>query len=130
MYHTSRVRQSGYVEIVFVESPPFSRRIATLGLEEELRELQEALRRNPLAGSVDAGTGGMRKVRMRRPGRGKRGGARVHYLYLESVAVIYMGFVYGKDEQDALTPEQKKAFQLVSVHVKRELEDLMGADQE
>lgn len=130
MYHTSRVRQSRYVEIAFVESSIFTRRIATLGLEEELRELQEELRRNPIAGDVDAGTGGMRKVRMRRPGRGKRGGTRVHYLYVESVAVIYMVFVYGKDEQDALTLEQKKAFQLVAAHVKRELANRMGADQE
>ena len=129
MYHISRVRQSGYVEISFVESSVFTRKIASLGLDDELRELQEALRRNPIAGSVDAGTGGMRKVRMRRPGRGKRGGARVHYLYVESAAVMYMVFVYGKDEQDALKPEQKKALQLVAVHVRRELETRIGAHQ-
>lgn len=68
----------------FVEAKVFTKRVAALGLENQLRELQLDLVANPEAGTVDPGTGGLRKVRMADParGKGKRGGARVHYLLL------------------------------------------------
>ncbi|MGH7576080.1 MAG: hypothetical protein ACREM1_13260 [Longimicrobiales bacterium] len=55
-----------------------------LGLEGALRDLQLTLLDRPEAGDLDPGTGGLRKVRMRDParGKGKRGGARAHYLWL------------------------------------------------
>jgi hypothetical protein len=68
--------------LIFVETGVFTKRVARLGLEEALRELQKELLQNPLGGDLDPGTGGLRKVRIPDPGRGKgkRGGARVHYL--------------------------------------------------
>ena len=67
--------------LTFVETTAFTKRLAALGLEEFLRELQLALLENPEAGDVEPGTGGLRKVRLGDPTRGKgtRGGARVHY---------------------------------------------------
>lgn len=46
--------------------------------------LQLELIENPAAGDVEPGTGGLRKIRLAAParGKGKRGGARVHYLWL------------------------------------------------
>jgi hypothetical protein len=55
----------------FVETSVFTRRIVALALEEPLRELQLHLLRDPEAGALDPGTGGLRKVRMGDPGRGK-----------------------------------------------------------
>jgi hypothetical protein len=63
--------------------------------------------------------GGVRKVRMRLPGRGKSGGARVIYLYLENHAVIYLLTLYTKKEQTDLSPEQKKAISSVVEEIKR-----------
>ncbi len=40
--------------------------------------------------------------------QGKRFGARVHYVVVPPRRVIYLLFVYAKDEQDKLTPQQKK----------------------
>ena len=57
--------------LTFVETTLFTRRIGTLGLEESLRGLQLELLANPEAGDVDPGTGGLRKIRMRDPARGK-----------------------------------------------------------
>ena len=87
----------------FVETTVFTKRVADLGLEEQVRGLQLELLRNPEAGVVDPGTGGLRKVRMADPGRGKgkRGGARVHYLLLQHRDRIYFLFVYGKDELES-----------------------------
>jgi hypothetical protein len=70
--------------LTFVETSVFTKRISALGLEESLRGLQLELRHNPEAGDVEPGTSGLRKVRLGDPTRGKvkRGGARVHYLWL------------------------------------------------
>lgn len=96
--------------LLFVETTAFTRRIREHGLDEDLRELQAELLRNPAKGALDPGTGGLRKVRMRvRSTRhGKSSGARVHYLYLEHRRVVYLLFVYLKGEQSALTADQKK----------------------
>ena len=70
--------------ITFVETGAFTSRIERLGLEPALRELQEELLEQPERGATDAGTGGLRKIRMPNPtkGKGKSGGARVHYLWV------------------------------------------------
>jgi hypothetical protein len=101
----------------------FSRRIDRLGLEEDLRELQRILLENPEAGRLDPGTGGLRKARMTdaRRGKGKSGGGRVHYLYLSHVDRIYLIFIYSKDEDDTLSPDQKRELSRVVASIKREL---------
>ena len=68
------------------------------------------LARSPTAGVLDPGTCGLRKVRIgdRSRGQGKSYGARVHYLFVPHRQTIYLLNVYTKDEQDTLTPEQKK----------------------
>lgn len=45
--------------------------------DDEYQELQIHLIESPDAGDVIPGTGGVRKLRWKAPGRGKRGGYRV-----------------------------------------------------
>jgi len=52
---------------------------------------------NPETGSVIPGSGGIRKVRWRAPGRGKRGGYRVIYYVRSSQGVIWMLTMYPKN---------------------------------
>ena len=52
---------------------------------------------NPETGSVIPGSGGIRKVRWRAPGRGKRGGYRVIYYVRISQGVIWMLTIYPKN---------------------------------
>jgi len=108
--------------LTFVETNVFTRRIVTLGLEEPLRELQMLLLRDPEAGAVDPGTGGLRKVRISDPerGKGKRGGARVHYLWIRSATLIYLISVYSKDEAAALSQAQKKQLRAIVEAIKQE----------
>ena len=108
--------------VYFIETAVFTRRIAQLGLEEELRELRDDLSANPSKGRTDSGTGGLRKVRLSdsKRNKGKRSGARVHYLYLSARGVIYLVFVYGKDDQDSLTPQQKKQLAVIAERIKAE----------
>ena len=110
------------MKLWFVETLTFTRRITRLGLEANLRDLQAVLLANPEAGDPDPGTGGLRKVRMADSarGKGKRSGARVHYLWLPPHGVVYLIFVYGKDELDTLEPEQKRQLKGVVDGIKAE----------
>ena len=100
----------------------FTRQVVALALEEPLRELQLQLMENPEAGALDPGTGGLRKVRIADParGKGKRGGGRVHYLWLRDPSVVYMLSVYSKDELGTLTTRQKQQLRIVVEAIKRE----------
>lgn len=99
--------------MVFVEFRAFSRRRAELLDAEEFRALQNSLLENPEAGAVIPGTGGLRKLRWSVAGRGKRGGARVIYYPLLARSVCLMLLLYPKNEQDDLTPEQKRVLRSV-----------------
>jgi len=70
--------------ISFVESTSFTSRIVRLGLEDDLRQLQIELIEKPERGALDPHTGGLRKIRLSDTARskGKRSGARAHYLWL------------------------------------------------
>jgi hypothetical protein len=77
---------------------------------------------NPEAGDVEPGTGGLRKTRVPDParGKGKRGGARVHYLWLAHKGRIYLIFVYGKNESTKLTADQKRQLRELATKIRNE----------
>ncbi len=70
-------------------------------------DMLEFLARRPKAGPIIAGTGGLRKVRVARPGRGKSAGTRVIYYYHNENKPILLLLIYAKADQDNLTAEQK-----------------------
>lgn len=105
----------------FKEVPLFTRKWLELGLtDEHLKVLEEILLKDPKAGDVIQGTGGLRKIRIPLESRGKRGGARVIYIDIELKETIYFINVYAKNEQDDLTEEEKKAFKAVIKILKEE----------
>jgi hypothetical protein len=67
----------------------------------------EFLARRPKAGRVIQGTGGLRKVRIARPGTGKSGGTRVIYYYHNVDKPMLLLLIYAKAEQENLTDVQK-----------------------
>jgi hypothetical protein len=76
--------------------------------DEQYLELQLALVENPKLGDLVPGSGGLRKVRWKQPGQGKRGGVRVIYYWAVSADQIRMLYVYAKNRQVDLTKEQLK----------------------
>ena len=108
------------MRLTFVETEIFTRRILSLGLEEGLRRLQLELLASPEAGDVDPGTGGLRKLRMadERRDKGRRGGARVHYLWLPHRSLVYLLYVYTKGEASTLTMSQKRELRAVVAAIK------------
>ena len=56
---------------------------------------------------VIAGTGGARKARIARGGRGKSGGARVIYFVLTARGTLYLLDIYAKSAKEDLTDADK-----------------------
>ena len=90
----------------FVETPIFTREVTELLTDDEYRGLQLALLLRPEQGSLIPKGGGLRKIRWRRSGAGKRGGLRLIYFWDKDDDTIYMLFVYSKSDQEDLTPSQ------------------------
>jgi hypothetical protein len=81
----------------FIETKLFTRLADDYLSDNEMRELQAVLIANPEAGDVIPGSGGVRKLRWRAPGRGKRGGYRVIYFAKVAHGVIWMLTIYPKN---------------------------------
>lgn len=84
----------------FIETRLFTRLSSGLLSDDELRELQAALIADPQAGDVVPGSGGVRKLRWKAPGRGKRGGYRVIYFAKLAQGHIWMLTIYPKNVAD------------------------------
>ena len=74
--------------MVFYETAIFTEQIVQFVDDDSYRELQNVLIRAPESGNVIPRTRGLRKIRWRSAGRGKRGGIRVIY-YLVTREEIY-----------------------------------------
>ena len=94
--------------MVFVELSPFVSFRREYWTDEDLRALQSFLLVSPDAGDLMPGGAGLRKLRWKAPGRGKRGGARVIYYWQMSRHHIYLLHGYVKSEREDLTPRQIK----------------------
>ena len=100
------------------ETAIFSRRADRLLSTEERSELITVLAENPLAGDVIEQTGGVRKMRFAAKGRGKSGGVRVIYYYLDVDTPLTAIFIYGKGEQVNLKAEQKRLVTQMAAAIK------------
>jgi hypothetical protein len=105
MPHTSSV---SIPMLTVVETSAFARRAEKLLSIEEHEELLFSLALHPESGDEIPGTGGVRKVRFAARGKGKSGGVRVIYYFFDEENPLYAIFLYGKNEQANLTPEQKR----------------------
>ena len=99
--------------------PPFQRRIDRAG-REALSAIQNELLARLEAGDVIAGTGGLRKLRVADPGRGKgkRGGFRVIYLDIPHLARTYLLALYDKDEKIDISPAERRILRSMAAQLK------------
>ncbi len=106
--------ESGISDIlVIIETSIFTRQVLALLTDEEYSRLQMALVLHPDMGAIIPGSGGLRKVRWAVEGRGKRGGVRVIYYWAIIHDKILLLYLYAKNEQDDLTPDQLKVLRRI-----------------
>jgi mRNA-degrading endonuclease RelE of RelBE toxin-antitoxin system len=82
---------------VFIETKLFTRLISEYLSDDEYADLQTTLTKNPEAGPLIPGSGGVRKLRWGVTGRGKRGGIRIIYYAKLRERVIWMLTLYAKN---------------------------------
>jgi hypothetical protein len=104
------------VLITVAEMPEYIRRSAKLLSESERNDVIDHVAANPKAGDLIQGTGGVRKLRWARSGRGKSGGVRVIYYFHSDVLPLYLLTVFGKGEKADLShAERNELAKLVQV---------------
>ena len=95
--------------MVFIETNAFRTSAAKLLDEDDLAALQTVLMLHPDAGDVIPGSGGLRKVRVPAKGKGKRGGARVIYYWVQTDGQILLLYAYAKTDRSDVTAQQIRA---------------------
>lgn len=103
----------------FVETPLFTAQVTELLSDADYSGLQAALVLRPDTGAIIPGSGGIRKLRWGREGKGKRGGVRILYYWHVRDDAIYMLLIFSKAHREDVTPRQLKTLRRV---VKENLE--------
>ena len=110
------------MKALFVELPAFERNRSNYLTDEAYRGLQNEMLKDPEAGDVITGTGGLRKLRYgdATRGKGKRGGLRIIYYWWDPKKQFWLFTIYDKDELSDLSPKEKAVLKTL---LKQELEE-------
>lgn len=92
--------------IIFIETPTFTRLITELLDDDEYSKLQAELVKRPDVGNLIKNGGSIRKLRWKRAGTGKSGGIRVIYYWITEDNQIFMLVAYPKSVKDNLTDRE------------------------
>jgi mRNA-degrading endonuclease RelE of RelBE toxin-antitoxin system len=84
----------------FIETPLFTKVLDQYLDDDEYAKLQNYLNERPESGVIVPGSGGVRKLRWRAEGRGKRGGLRLIYYLRLAREEIWMLTIYGKNVRE------------------------------
>lgn len=93
--------------ISVAEMPEYIRRVTRLLSQSERNDVIDYVAANPKAGDLIQGTGGVRKLRWARSGRGKSGGVRVIYYFHSEALPLYLLTVFGKGEKADLSQAER-----------------------
>jgi hypothetical protein len=93
--------------VTVVETPEFIGRASKLMANENREELIAYLAANPTAGDLIPGTGGVRKLRWKFQGRGKRGGARIIYFFHNAEIPLFLVTAFAKNEKTDLSQDER-----------------------
>ena len=96
-----------------VETLVFQKQWPLYWSEEERVEFTAYIAVFPNSGDVVPKSGGIRKVRWRRPGTGKSGGVRVIYFTRIAEEEVVLLLIYGKSKTDNITGAKLKEIRRV-----------------
>lgn len=93
--------------ITVAETRTFQRKVSRLLSDSEREDLITYLSEYPCAGVIMEGSGGIRKLRWARSGRGKSGGIRVVYYFYDETMPLYLLAAFGKNEKASLSKKER-----------------------
>ena len=93
--------------ITVAELAEYQRRAEKLLAESERLDIVDYVAAFPKAGDLIKGTGGVRKLRWRRGGKGKSGGVRVIYYFHSERMPLYLLTVFAKNERADLSQAER-----------------------
>lgn len=92
------------------ETRAFQRQAADAGMSDvEVSDLIAYLSANPMAGNVIVGTGGCRKLRWAKSGKGKSGGVRAVTFYSGTNMPVFLISVFAKNVKDNLNQSERNS---------------------
>ncbi len=92
-----------------VETVQFLRDADGMMSDPDRARLVEFVGANPEAGDLIPETGGVRKLRWALPGKGKRAGARVIYLFHNERLPVFLLAMYSKSQKPNLSKAEQNA---------------------
>lgn len=104
--------------VCFVELEAFTEEVLRVADEETLRQFEAELAARPEAGDLIRHSGGLRKARMKLPGRGRSAGARVIYLWLPEARRFVLFMLYTKAKQTDIPPALLAEYRSVAAIIK------------
>jgi len=106
----------------FIRLFEFEKQCKHIGLsEDDVMEIENRILENPYGGDMIRGTGGIRKLRIVLPCRGKRGGARVVYVDFASFHKTYLLAAFAKRDIDNLNQAERNELKELVGTLKYEL---------
>ena len=104
--------------ITIAEVPEYIRQAERRLSAAERQDVVSYLASHPKSGDLIEGTGGIRKLRWGRGGRGKSGDVRMIYYYHSELMPLYLITLFAKNEQDNLSKaERNELAKLVDIVV-------------
>lgn len=90
-----------------VETNPYLRaaKIAKVS-DNEMARIVDYIAENPDIGEIMVGSGGCRKVRFARKGKGKSGGYRIITYYSDVDSPVFLLWIFAKNKQENLSDSQ------------------------
>jgi mRNA-degrading endonuclease RelE of RelBE toxin-antitoxin system len=107
--------------ITIIETQQFADKAGKIMSAVEKDGLVDFIARDPEAGNIIPGTGGVRKLRYAIQGKGKRGGVRVIYYYYNDRNPLLLFTVFGKNERSDLNQEEKNTLYTIIQKIKKEM---------
>jgi hypothetical protein len=105
-------------EITVLQLPKFKVEATKLIRADGIEAVAVYLIDHPDVGDVVPGAGGARKLRWAAKGKGKRGGARIIYVYVVIAARIYLLRCYAKNVRTDLTADERKELRRIAAELK------------